>query len=261
MPSGENTPPRVVPSIAARSPGGQLGEQRLDLVAPAGVGERPVGPRRRLQRALERLARAFEVALPVEEVAEEEVRVDAVRVQRQRLVEQLARLVVVAEADRPARHLVVERAEAGVGRAGERLRVDLQRVLQGAFCVLGERKRAEAALRAGVARDDDAVPDVGLGAIGVLRPHAGRACGQRLKAFFLLGARLAVFDLGPFALQAAQVIIDAGACQRRSRQRRAYRQPSRSRSKVHGCSPRSLGARMCPSARQTPRPRLARAGE
>ena len=38
--------------------------------------------------------------------------------------------IIVAEANRPARYLVVERAEAGVRRAIKRFRIDLKRVLE-----------------------------------------------------------------------------------------------------------------------------------
>ena len=54
-----------------------LAEQGADLLAPAGVGDLPAGPRRRLQRALE-VDDRFVAAVGLGEVlAVEEVRIDA----------------------------------------------------------------------------------------------------------------------------------------------------------------------------------------
>src|SRR5687767_14111149 len=117
------------------------GEQRLDLLAPALVGERTVGPRRRLERLAERFARTVVVAFAIQEVAEKIVRVDSLGIDLERLQQQLARLLVVTEADRPAGDLVVERAEARVGRSVERPRIDFQRLLERLLRLLCERQR------------------------------------------------------------------------------------------------------------------------
>lgn len=67
------------------------------------------------------LATSSFITLIQQEVAVEEVGVDAGGIDGQRLLEQLLRLLVVSKAHRPARHLVVEGAQAGVGRAFQRL--------------------------------------------------------------------------------------------------------------------------------------------
>ena len=128
-----------------------LRQQRAHLLAAAGVGDLAAGPRRRLQRALEVGHGLVGVPGLDQVLAVEEVRVDALRVDRQRLLQQLLGLGLVAEAQRPARHLVVQHAQAVVGRAVERLAVDLDRLLVHRLGLLDQAQRAQAALLAGPA--------------------------------------------------------------------------------------------------------------
>src|SRR5207342_3239939 len=107
----------------------ELGQQGADLFAPAGVGDLPAGPRRSLQGPLEVDDRFVASAGFGEVFAVEEVRIDALRIHGQGLLQQLAGLDLVAEAYRPSRHLVVKDAEAVVGRAVEGVAIDLDRLL------------------------------------------------------------------------------------------------------------------------------------
>src|SRR5690606_16903168 len=97
----------------------RLYQPGFDLGAAAGVGAFSAGARRGGERFLEGLHRARVVLLVEQEIAPEVVGVDALGCDRQALLQQFAGRVLVAEAERPAGHLVVEAAEAGVGRAVE----------------------------------------------------------------------------------------------------------------------------------------------
>src|SRR5688572_20742924 len=198
------------------------GEQRLDLLAPALVGQRAVGPRWRLERLAERLARSVVVAFAVQEVAEEIVRVDSLGIDLKRLQQELARLLVVTEADRPAGHLVVERAEARVGRSVERARIDFQRLLERLFRVLRKRQRAEAAARSGVACGDDAVPDLRLSAPGMAAANRVGGLGERGERLFLRSRGLPVLDFGPFMLQLLQFVVESGGYRERQGEQQSY---------------------------------------
>src|SRR3970282_1287402 len=120
-PSSSSSSTRRIRTVREYADSAHRREQRLDLLAAARVGERPVRARPRLERPGQRLARGFVVPLAVKEAAEEVIRIDALRVERQRLLQQLARLAVVAEADRPARYLIVKGAEARVRGSLQRL--------------------------------------------------------------------------------------------------------------------------------------------
>ena len=106
----------------------------------------------------------------------------------------------LAKPNRPARHLGIERCQAGVSRPVERLVVDLERFFQPLFRVLAQRQCAEAAACAGFARNDDAFPDQRLGRAGVTFDDCARLFGECLIAIRLFLFRRVVLDLCPFRL-------------------------------------------------------------
>ena len=91
------------------------------------------------------------------------------------------RLLVAAEAHRETRHLVIERAEAGVGRALQRIRIDLQRRLQLRPGLLRQAQCTQPTLHAGGGAEHDAFPDERLGPAGVARRVKAAACASSLS--------------------------------------------------------------------------------
>src|SRR5690606_13218326 len=113
----------IAPASAAE-PAAHLVEQRSRFLAAAGIRERPSRSGRGGEGMLQGLGGFPVASLAVQVVAVEKVRVDASGIDRQRAAQVLLGLVVVAEGQRPARHLVVQRAQRRVGRAGEGVLVD-----------------------------------------------------------------------------------------------------------------------------------------
>src|SRR5690606_29190558 len=138
----------------------------------------------------------------------EEVRVDALRVDRKRLLQQFAGLVLVAEAHWPAGHLVVQHAEAVVGGAVERLAVDADGLLVDRFRLLDQAQRTEPSLFAGPRTDDDAFPDQRLAATGEGLADLARLGGERFEPLLALGGRGLVADDFPVALQFGHGVLD-----------------------------------------------------
>ena len=102
----------------------------------------------------------FSIAVLVEQVIRpEEIAVDPVRVQLQRALEQGFCLIIVAKADRPTGHLIIECAEAGIGRAVECFGINRQRFLQFGFGLFDLAQRTQTTFGPGPAAENDAVPD------------------------------------------------------------------------------------------------------
>jgi hypothetical protein len=139
----------------------------------AAVGQRPVRPRRRLLGAQQIFAGLAPMPLFEEEIAVKVVRVHVFGSDLQRALQQFLRLVPVPETHRPAGGLVVERAQAGVGRTIERRRVQRQGTFQVGPRRLGCGQGVEAAFGVRHGGVDDARPDPGLGAVRV-------GCGEPL---------------------------------------------------------------------------------
>src|SRR5512135_1518740 len=99
-------------------------EQRKRLRAAAGVGILAPGARRRGESALEKFSRTRVLTLVGKEIGIEVIRIDVIGADGDSLVEALLRLLLVAEADRPARYLCVQAAERAVDRAVHRVRID-----------------------------------------------------------------------------------------------------------------------------------------
>jgi len=91
-----------------------LGEQGLDFALAPLIRQRAIRARRGTQGALQDLLGLLVAVLVEQEVAVEVVRVDAVGVDGQGLLEVGLGLVFVAEAEGPARYLRVKSTEGAV---------------------------------------------------------------------------------------------------------------------------------------------------
>ena len=146
------------------------------------------------------LQRAGVVVFVIQELGVEIVRIDAVRVDLQRLPQILLRFLVVAETDREARHLVVERAEAGICRAIQRIGVEQHcrvELLARLFC---QAERAEATFHPRRGTEHDAFPDQRLRALRVLLAESGSPCDQFVESGFALRLRRGVVCCRPVGL-------------------------------------------------------------
>ena len=101
----------------------------------------------------------IQIAVAEEGIGVKIIGVDPVRIQRQALVQHLQRHFVIAETNRPSRHLIVKRTETGISRTIQRLGVDSQRIFKGFLGILGQAKCAKPAFCTGVARFDNAMPN------------------------------------------------------------------------------------------------------
>jgi hypothetical protein len=148
--------------------------------------------------------------LTVEVITPEVQTIDAVRVELQGLLEQLFGLVGVAETDGPARYTVVQRAEAGVGRALQGFWVQGQGFLQIDFCILDLAQRTEPALGTGPTASDDTGPDSGFGhRLAFVSERRGLA-GEFFERGGALLGRQFVLNVRPALLDAIETLLIGG---------------------------------------------------
>ncbi|MNK58962.1 hypothetical protein D3C87_780610 [compost metagenome] len=140
-------------------------------------------------------------------IAPEVQAVDAVGVELQGLLEQLLGLVAVAETDGPAGHAVIQRGEAGVGRALQGFGVEGQGFFQIGLGVLGFAQCAESALGTGPTAGDDAFPDPRFGHRRALRGERVGFAGQLFERGGALFFRHFILDVRPALLDALETLL------------------------------------------------------
>jgi hypothetical protein len=117
--------------------------------------------------------------------------------------------LVAAETDREARYLVIERAEAGIGRALQRVGIDGQCGFE--FCprLFGQAECAQPAFHAGRGTQHDAFPDQRLGALRVLAAEGGGTHDQLVEGSRALRFGRGVVGGRPVGLYGQQFGIES----------------------------------------------------